>query len=602
MVFVAGLIGIVFFFLSILIIGIWAGMKAKNNSEEEMMLAGRNIGYIIGTLTTVATWVGGGYINGASEVMFTHGVAWAQVPIGYSASLLVGALFFVKPMRDMKYVTLLDPFQRKYGNYVGGILFVPTILGDLFWVASILSALGSSLRVVTGLSPLGSISICSLFVALYTIMGAMYSVTYTDVFQIFFLVFGMLVTVPFVALNEHVDLEKLKETDWRGEIKLEDAGIWFDTILLLVLGGVPWQGYMQRILSIKTTRSARYLSAISMFGCAAMSIPSCFIGTAARVVDWEHVKSYGKNVTTEDASIILPLSVRHLTPTVVSFFGLGAIAAAVMSSADSSVLAFSVMVSRNIYKNLLRPKASDKEIIWILRLTIPVITLLSAIIALTVSSVYYLSVLSSDLIYVILFPQLVLVLFWKSGVNSYGCIASFFTGGILRLLSGEKALGMPAVLKYPYYDHEKKLQRFPHRTAAMCAALVSHVIFSEMTNILFRSKCTPNELDVLGFFKPNRQKEPKKPRSQSRSSRRSNDPEMVLAEMYPELLDEVRKPGTLRRHKPRPKNDPPPRKDRNPGGVVESLQCNTEEILDLKIKDHFTPTEKFQYGNELVTG
>ena len=37
-----------------------------------------------------ATWVGGAYINGTAEVMFTTGLAWCQVPIGYSLSILLG--------------------------------------------------------------------------------------------------------------------------------------------------------------------------------------------------------------------------------------------------------------------------------------------------------------------------------------------------------------------------------------------------------------------------------------------------------------------------------------------------------------------------------
>lgn len=45
----------------------------------------------------------------------------------------------------------------------------------------------------------------------------------------------------------------------------------------------------------------------------------------------------------------------------VAFFGLGAISAAVMSSADSSVLAFSATFSRNVYKNLFRAKVTLKK-------------------------------------------------------------------------------------------------------------------------------------------------------------------------------------------------------------------------------------------------
>jgi len=75
----------------------------------------------------------------------------------------------------------------------------------------------------------------------------------------------------------------------------------------------------------------------------------------------------------------------------VSFFGLGAVSAAVMSSADSSILASSAMFTRNIYRMTLRPQAGDRELLWVLRISVLVVSGLSAGIALTVNSIYYLS-------------------------------------------------------------------------------------------------------------------------------------------------------------------------------------------------------------------
>ena len=57
-----------------------------------------------------------------------------------------------------------------------------------------------------------------------------------------------------------------------------------------------------------------------------------------------------------DATRILPLVLQYLTPSAISFIGLGAVSAAVMSSADSSTLSASSMFSRNIYKLIFRPK------------------------------------------------------------------------------------------------------------------------------------------------------------------------------------------------------------------------------------------------------
>ena len=86
-------------------------------------------------------------------------------------------------------------------------------------------------------------------------------------------------------------------------------------------------------------------------------IPFCF------TPDWKKTdffKPSGNNTANQtvtiDKSLILPMVLQYLTPTAVSFVGLGAVSAAVMSSADSSMLSASSMFSRNIYKLVFRQK------------------------------------------------------------------------------------------------------------------------------------------------------------------------------------------------------------------------------------------------------
>ena len=68
--------------------------------------------------------------------------------------------------------------------------------------------------------------------------------------------------------------------------------------------------------------------------------------------------SYGGNGTlsSEEFVSVLPMSLRYLCPSVVSVIGLGAVSAAVMSSADSLVHATSSVFASNVYHTILRPK------------------------------------------------------------------------------------------------------------------------------------------------------------------------------------------------------------------------------------------------------
>jgi solute carrier family 5 (high affinity choline transporter), member 7 len=77
--------------------------------------------------------------------------------------------------------------------------------------------------------------------------------------------------------------------------------------------------------------------------------------------DWNmtnYKHSVNGSITAENQKLILPLVIQYLTPTYISFFGLGAVSAAVMSSADSSVLSASSMFARNIWKLVIREQVS----------------------------------------------------------------------------------------------------------------------------------------------------------------------------------------------------------------------------------------------------
>jgi solute carrier family 5 (high affinity choline transporter), member 7 len=220
---ILGIIAIVVFYLLILFVGIWAGRKQKctesNPDTEEIMLAGRNIGLLVGIFTMTATWVGGGYINGTAEMIYTSGIVWCQAPFGYALSLIFGGVLFAKKMRREGYVTMLDPFQRQYGSRMGGLLFIPALLGEIFWSAAILSALGATISVIIQVDNTISIVISAVVVVIYTLFGGLYSVAYTDVVQLFCIFFGLWLCIPFAITHKAVtNILETKDT-WTGSGK-----------------------------------------------------------------------------------------------------------------------------------------------------------------------------------------------------------------------------------------------------------------------------------------------------------------------------------------------------------------------------------------------
>ncbi|XP_047134601.1 high-affinity choline transporter 1 [Hydra vulgaris] len=505
MVNVPGLISILIFYALIFFIGLWAARKkktGKGSKDDELLLAGRNIGYIVGAFTMTATWVGGGYINGTAESVYLTGLVSAQAPWGYALSLVFGGILFAKKLREANYVTMLDPLQEKYGTEMGAILYIPALLGEIFWSAAILSSLGATLSIILGLRIDYAVIISALIAVGYTFFGGLYSVAYTDVVQLICIFFGLWITVPFAMT--HAQVHKLANTrnQWIGNIESRNLGVWLDSALLLVFGGIPWQVYFQRVLSAKSVKSAQVLSYSAAVGCIIMSVPSILIGAVAKSTDWKKVLSDNSTQLTADGVIadsrlVLPMVLYHLTPTWASFFGLGAVSAAVMSSADSSVLSASSMFGNNIYKVLIRRKASSKEFLWVIRIGIIVVGVIATLMGLTITNIYDLWVLSSDLVYVCLFPQLLCAVYIKF-VNVYGSAAAFVLAVSLRTLGGEKVLGIPIVIKYPYFNNGQQL--FPFKTFTMICSLITLVVVSIVANYLskhFSKTSLSTDTDVI---------------------------------------------------------------------------------------------------------
>uniref|UniRef100_A0A3Q3VWI5 High affinity choline transporter 1 n=1 Tax=Mola mola TaxID=94237 RepID=A0A3Q3VWI5_MOLML len=552
---VEGLAAIVIFYVLILVVGIWAAWKNKNSGvgddgerSESIMVGGRDIGLFVGVFTMTATWVGGGYINGTAEYVYLpdYGLAWAQAPFGYALSLVVGGLFFAKPMRTRGYVTMLDPFQQLYGKRMGGLLFIPALMGEIFWSAAILSALGATLSVIVDVNINIAVVISAMIAILYTLVGGLYSVAYTDVVQLFCIFVGLWISVPFAMTNPAVSNigvsanEAIYQSPWLGKIEPEDKWLWMDNFCLLILGGIPWQVYFQRVLSASSATYAQVLSFLAAFGCLVMAVPSVLIGAIGASTDWNQT-TYGSlpPKDKDESDMILPIVLQHLCPSYISFFGLGAVSAAVMSSADSSILSASSMFARNIYQLAFRQSASDNEIIWVMRITIFVLGAAATAMALLTGSVYGLWYLSSDLVYVIIFPQLISVLFIK-GTNTYGSVAAYVVGLLLRVGGGEPYLKLPPFIYYPGWVIQERIhhltgevehfvqQRFPFKSLSMVASFLANVAFSYLAKYLFESGMLSHKYDFMDAVVSKHSEE-----IMDKTTLVSNHNNIILSEMAP---------------------------------------------------------------------
>lgn len=459
-----------------------AAARGEDRDAGELLLAGRSLPLGTALLTMTATWVGGGFINGTAESVAASGIAWTQAPWGYALSLVVGGLVFAKPMRRRNYTTMLDPLADRFGAKMSALLYLPALLGEIFWTAAILTALGTTFGYLLDLSFDLAIVVSAGVAIIYTSLGGLRSVAHTDVFQLAILLGGLSLAVPFVLPSgglgqlwgDYRTAFPENYRPWPERSWGDSFFLWWDYALLLVFGGIPWHVYFQRVLSSRSAETAQRLSLGAGGLCLVAALPAVVFGMVAATTDWSAQGLSGP----ENSAISLPYVLHHLAPTWVAILGLGALAAAVMSSVDSSILSASSMGAWNVY----RPWAGERRagsLHKVIRRLIWIVGIAATLLALQIKSVYALWFLCSDLVYCILFAQLVTALFDKKA-NAWGSLAGFVVALTLRLGGGEPALGIPRWIAYPMVD-EAGTVNFPFRTTSMLAGLLTIMVVSRLT-------------------------------------------------------------------------------------------------------------------------
>jgi len=497
-VFWPGFGAMMLFYGAIFYLGVYASELKKDVSTDDVLLAGRDLPLGIAIFTMSATWVGGGYINGTAEYTTASGLAWVQAPWGYAMSLVIGGLFFARKMRRHSFTTMLDPLDKRYGKRMAALLTLPALAGEIFWTAAILTALGTTFGTVLGLNFSVAIVLSAVVAILYTALGGLWAVALTDVIQLILLFVGLLLVIPFAL--EHTGglsatLDSYRELKgslsffppwdgWRDPDWGNYYWNWWDYALLLMFGGIPWQVYFQRVLASKDENTAMRLSLVAAVVCMLAAVPAILIGMIGAVTDWGAI-GVDTVPTGENSALVLPYVVRYLTNPVVATIGLGAIAAAVMSSVDSSILSASSVASWNVYRPLFKPEITPDQLERFLKRCIWIVGITATLLALQIKSVYALWFLCSDFVYVLLFPQLVTALFDKKA-NVYGSACGFLVGFILRLGGGEAILGLPQWLPYPMVQDGVVL--FPFRTLAMVSGLLTIIVVSRLTQKLSPAK------------------------------------------------------------------------------------------------------------------
>lgn len=397
------------FFIVVLLISI-AASKSAGKSKEEYFLAGKSMPWWLLGVSMVATTFSADTPNLVTGFVREAGVAKNWAWWSFLVTGMVTVFIYAKLWRRSGVLTDLEFYELRYGGKAAsflrgfralylGIFFNCLIMGSVTLAAIKISS------ILFGLAPIYTVIIASAVVAIYSALGGIKGVIWTDFFQFGIALLGA-VYAAYVALDQpevgglsgllnHVEVQD----------KLDIIPDFSNTSLIISMFIIPlavqwWSvwypgaepgggGYIaQRMLASKNEKHA--VGATLFFNFAHYALrpwPWIIVALASLILfpDLAAIQSAFPDINEQylGDDIAYPVMLTLLSP---GWLGLviASLIAAFMSTISTHLNWGSSYVVNDFYQRFVRPEATEKELVTVGRISTVLLMAIAGILALTI--------------------------------------------------------------------------------------------------------------------------------------------------------------------------------------------------------------------------
>ncbi|HDP55325.1 MAG TPA: sodium:solute symporter family protein [Bacteroidetes bacterium] len=443
---------ILFIIYMAFVLGIGFYFLKRNKDAEDYYVGGRTMSSFHVGLSVVATDVGGGFSIGLGGLGFIMGLSGSWMLFTGLTGAWLSAVFLIpkasKIATKLKLFTFPQLFEHFYGPRVALMAGIISAIGYIGFTSSqilagakLASASFQSLDMHSALIIMGVIAVG------YTVMGGLKAVIYTDTFQWIVLMAGLiLIGIP-LGYNSIGGLTAIKETLSHDFLALNNVEWqtlinWAITIIPIWFVGMT---LYQRIYSTRTAKEAQkawYIAGI--FEWPFMAFMGVTLGLFARV-GYENgmfdYMGFGSSVEL-DAEMGLPLLLRTILPVGLMGLMMSAYFSAIMSTADSCLMAASGNVQTDILRKLFKLPEGQKSTLRISQLITLVIGVLALILAWQMENVLELMLYSYAFMVSGLFVPVIGAFFWRKS-STIGAFWAMLVGGATTLVLTLMTVDLP---------------------------------------------------------------------------------------------------------------------------------------------------------------
>jgi SSS family transporter len=431
------------FFIGIIMVGKIASKKVSNS--DDYLVAGRGAPLLLIVGTVFATFWGGGTIIGATGSAYNSGIFGViEDPFAAGLALILIGVFFVKILRKLRIRSIGELYNYRFGSttgYFASAVMIPTYV---IWTAVQFLAIGKILNVLFGINFTISYIVAIIVVVIFTYMGGIMAVVWTDFIQMIIILIG-LISILIIGTNAAGGIDAIIQNTPEGYWNFLPSGKgirpWITYLAMWVgmgLGNIPSPDIAQRAFMAKDGKTAKR----GMIIAGGLYWTIGFIPVILALIGITLVNQgvLEASLLSEDSELLIPFLAKQLLGPVGLGVFVSSLISAILSSASTSLFATAVLCSNDIYKPIMTVKVKEENIkkedqmLKITRMFVILVGLLAAICGLASSNIYDLTIFAFTLQFGVLFFPFVMALKSKR-VNTYGVIAGMI-GGLLVNIGG----------------------------------------------------------------------------------------------------------------------------------------------------------------------
>ena len=434
--------------------------KRASESSDNYLIGGRSLNPWVTALGAEASDMSGWLLMGLPGVAYWFGLSDAVwTAIGLLIGTYLNWLFVAKRIRVYSQlagnaITIPDFLSNRFKEKKKIIMTIAALFILVFftvYAASCFVTVGKLFSTLFGTKYVPMMIAGALFVIFYTFIGGFLAESASDFMQGLVMIFALTIvlitgvsvaggisniienakSIPgffdFFGIAQPVLVDGVQQIGEAGKPLFGEPGTYgFLTIISTLSWGLGYFGMPQVLLKFMAIRDANELKLsrrIATIWCAISLAAAVAIGIIGRIL-------YPNALLTQSASerIFILMSTNFFVPLFAGIVMAG-ILAATISSSDSYLLIAASALSKNIYQGIIKKDATDKEVLFMSRLTLIIISIIAAIIALDENSVIFTVVSFAWAGFGATFgPIMLFSLFWKRVTRS-AAIAGMIAGG-----------------------------------------------------------------------------------------------------------------------------------------------------------------------------